>query len=86
MKVSSWNNQKKRGPDQSRPEKFAVSIAHFHGPTFMVLRLLQQFQIVFKGPVWSGFSARFGWTATAIGCLLWQDPKKPVQTGPDRFF
>ena len=31
--------------------------------------------IVFKGPVWSGFSAWFWWTATTTGCLLWQDQK-----------
>ena len=41
---------------------------------------LSNLQIVFKGPVQSGFLAQFRWTATASGCLLWQDPKNPVQT------
>ena len=42
--------------------------------------------LVFKRLVQSGFSAQFEWTTTATGCLIWQDPKKPDQTGPDRFF
>jgi hypothetical protein len=49
--------------------------------------------LVYKSPVQSGFSAQFGRTATATGCLLWQDPNnrteteknrsKPVQIGPN---
>ena len=36
---------------------------------------LYQLQIVSGSPVRSGFSAKFRRTATATGCLLWQDPK-----------
>ena len=42
--------------------------------------------LVFKGPVRSGFWARFGRTATTTSCLLWQDPKKPDWTAKNRFF
>ena len=40
--------------------------------------------IVFKGPVWSGFSAWFWWTATATGCLLCKDQKKLDHKKPDQ--
>ena len=47
--------------------------------TYMVNSLLSHegalSHLVSGSPVWSGFSAKFRRTATATGCLLWQDPK-----------
>ena len=53
---------------------------------FFITNYNIQVLLMFKGPVRSGFSAWFRRTATETGCLLWQDPKKPVQTSPDHFF
>ena len=46
----------------------AAVISH---PAFVIICL------VFASPVQSSFFALFGRTATATGCLLWQDTKKP---------
>ena len=35
----------------------------------------ENIRLVSGSPVRSGFSAKFRRTATATGCLLWQDPK-----------
>ena len=40
--------------------------------------------LVYKSPVQSGFSAQFGRTATATGCLLWQDPNNRTETEKNR--
>jgi hypothetical protein len=37
-------------------------------------------KLVFPGPVWSGFFAIFGWTATATSCLYIESVKKPDWT------
>ena len=41
---------------------------------------LAELQLVFPGPVWSGFFAIFGWTATATSCLYIESVKKPDRT------
>ena len=40
----------------------------------------QAVSVVFKGPVQSGFSAKFQWTGTTTSWLLWENLKDQTET------
>jgi hypothetical protein len=60
-------------------EKWLHSVSVFQKPLLINFLITLQRVPVFKSPVQFGFSALFKQTATATGCLLWQNQSNRIE-------